>query len=157
MNSLYVKDNNGKFIPTSIEIVSANDLVDKLIVVSVGDDDEPTNENELQYIQKCLTDSEIISNAMKSSTSATLLLLSHRIKFQIVPKSDMITKNICVRIESKDDIGHFDEFKNYVKKNFKNGITIIPAPISLKEYEETKAISERIRLRKNKNNGGLNK
>lgn len=157
MDELYVMDNKGSFIPIRFDVAAPKDLDNKLIVITVGSNNEPATNETLEYVQKYFKNSKSIIDSMRRSGSSNLLILPHTIKLELVSKEDIDKKTICVQIESSDDISNFEELKHQIKTSVRKDVVVLPSPISIKEYKEVKEIQQRLKIRKNRNGGGLNK
>ena len=156
MDDLYVKDGDGNYVPITLEVASSRDLADKLIVVTVGSDDEPASIETLEYVQKRFIQSKVIIEAMKRSKDANLLILPHIVKLELISRRELDTKTVCVRLNTNDEISNFPEIKDQLQDTIRKEVVILPVPLSLSEYNEVKAIKERIRIRKQRSGGGLN-
>lgn len=156
MDDLYVKRNDGKYVPVSLEVASSKDLADKLIVVTVGSDDEPATMETLEHVQKRFIQSKVIAEAMKRSKHANLLILPHIVKLELISRREFDTKTVCVRLNTNDEIKDLPEIKEQIQDTIKKEVMILPAPLSLNDYRELKAIKERVRIRKQRHGGGLN-
>jgi hypothetical protein len=156
MDDLYVKDDEGNYVPVTLEVASSRDLADKLIVVTVGSDEEPASIETLEYVQKRFIQSKVIIEAMKRSKDANLLILPHIIKLELISRRDLDTKTVCIRLNTDDDIQNLPELRDQLKDTIRKDVVILPAPLSLSEYKEVKAIKDRVRIRKQRNGGGLN-
>jgi len=156
MDDLYVKDSDGSYVPIALEVASSRDLADKLIIITVGDDNEPASPETLEYVRERFVKSKIIIEAMKRSKDANLLILPHIIKVELISKRDMAEKTVCIRLDTDDEIQNFPEIKKQLKNTIRKDVVILPVPLSLSEYKEFKAIKERVRIRKHRSGGGLN-
>lgn len=155
MDDLYVKV-NGEYVPVKLEVASSKDLADKLIVVTVGSDEEPSNIETLEYVQKRMLESKVLIEAMKRSKDANLLIIPHIIKVELISRRELDTKTVCVRINSTDDVSNVPELKEQIQDTIRKEVVILPVPLSLSEYNEVKAIKNRVKIRKQRNGGGLN-
>ncbi len=151
---LYIKDDDGKFVPVKIEVATTSDLVDKLIVVTVGNDEYPSTPELMEHVQDRFCRAKVIADAMKRSKTGNLLILPHIMKLELLSRQDLEAKTICVQVEAKDYVDHLPEIKKQLSGLSKKEVIILPAPLSIKEYEETKAIKERIQIRKQRHGGG---
>jgi len=156
MDDLYVKDQDGKYIPVTLEVVSSRDLADKLIIVTAGNDDMPVSDETLEYISKCFLQSKVITEAMKRSRDANLLILPHIIQVELISRKELDSKTVCIRINKDDDIKNLPELQTQIQDTIRKEVIILPAPLSVSEYKEIKAIKERVRIRKQRSGGGLN-
>ena len=156
MDDLYVKDSDGSFVPVTLEVASSRDLADKLIIVTVGNDEEPATIEALEYVHERFMGSKILVEAMKRSKTANLLILPHIIQVELISKRDLDTKTVCIRLNTDDDIQNLPELKDQIRETVRKEVIILPAPLSLGEYKEIKAIKERVRIRKQRSGGGLN-
>lgn len=156
MEDLYMKNAEGKFIPVALEIASSRDLTDKLILVTVGNDDIPADEEFLEHVLRRFMQSDVLKEAMKRSKDANLLILPHIIKLELISKRDLDTKTVCIRLNSSDSLKDLPEIKDQLQDELKKEVVILPAPLSLNEYRELKAIKERVSIRKQRSGGGLN-
>jgi len=156
MNDLYVKDDNGQYVPIKLELASPKDLENKLIVITVGNDEDPASSETIEYVQSYFKSSKGIIEAMRRSGAANLLILPHTIKLELISKDDLDTKAVCIRLTTDDQITDLPEIKSQVKQAIRKDVMILPVPISLKEYKEVKDIKERAQIRKQRHGGGLN-
>lgn len=156
MNDLYIKDQDGKFIPVTLEVASPKDLADKLIIVTAGNDEEPASDETLEYISKRFLQSKVLKESMMRSKDANLLILPHIIRVELISRKELDSKTVCVRIDRNDEIKNLPELKTQIQDTIGKEVVIVPSPLSVKEYEEVKAIKERISIRKQRNGGGLN-
>lgn len=156
MDDLYIKNSDGSYVPVTLEVASSKDLADKLIVVTVGSDEEPATIETLEYVQKRFIQSKVIIEAMRRSKDANLLILPHIVKLELISRRELDAKTICVRLNTNDEIGNFPEIKEQLQSVIRKDVTILPVPLSLNEYKEIKAIKERVRIRKQRSGGGLN-
>lgn len=156
MDDLYFKDSDGSFVPVTLEVASSKDLADKLIVITVGNDDSPASIETLEYVQTRFLKSKVITEAMRRSKDANLLILPHIIKLELIQRRELDLKTVCVRLNTDDDIQNLQEIKDQLKEVIRKDVIILPVPLSLNEYKEFKAIKERVRIRKQRNGGGLN-
>lgn len=155
MDNLYFKDKSGNYLPIRLDIAAGKELTEKLIVVTVGTNEEPCSSEALKYVQQCFMETEIIIDAAKHSDELNLLILPHTIQFQLISKEELETKAICVRLSKNDDLTDFPEIKEKLNMVVAKDIIELPAPLSLKEYKEVKSIVERARIRKQRYGGGL--
>lgn len=157
IDDLYVKDANGKFIPIKVDILSVKDLEDKLMMVTVGSDAEPSTTEVLEYVHKRLISAGIIKEAMRKSKDANILIIPHIIKVELLTKKELDAKTLCVQVLKKDEVADFPEIQSIIRGLIRKDVVVLPAPVSLSEYKEIKAIKERIKIRKQRHGGGLNK
>ncbi len=155
MKDLYIKDQNNNYIPIRLELVSNKDLADNLIVITVGNDKYEATEQELQLIRDSFIKSEVIIDAMKRSVAADLLILPHIIQIELLSKKDMLIKTMAVKVEKADNIDNLPEIKDEIKKHAGKDPMILPSHITLSEYREIKVISDNIKIRKQRNGGGI--
>lgn len=156
MDDLYVKDQDGKYVPVTLEVASSRDLADKLIIVTVGNDADPASDETLEYISKRFLQSKVITEAMKRSKDANLLILPYIIQVELISRKELDAKTVCIRINKDDEIKNLPEIQDQIQDTIRKEVVILPAPLSVSEYKEIKAIKERVRIRKQRNGGGLN-
>jgi len=156
IDDLYVKDKEGNYVPITLDVVSSKDLTDKLIIVTVGSDDEPATDEMLEYVQHGFTKSKVIIEAMRRSREANLLILPHIIKLELISRRELDVKTICIRLNTDEEIKDLPEIKDQLQNAIRKEVIVLPVPISLNEYKEIKAIKERARIRKQRSGGGLN-
>lgn len=154
MKNLYIKDNNGDFIPIKLELVSQEDFADKMMIITVGDENNNADTEILANISESFIKSEVIIDAMKRSIAADLLIIPYTIQFQLISKAEIETKNVYIRIDRDENIDNLPEIKEQVKKITGKNVNILPSTISIKEYIEIKAIKERTKIRKGRHGGG---
>ena len=155
INDIYMKDDNNKYILIKLDITSAKELEEKFIVVTVGSNEDPATNEALEYVQRRFLDSKIVIDAMKHSQAASLLILPHTIKIDLISKKDLENKTICIKIKTTDEIANLPEIANQIKGQLRKDVIILPAPISVKEYSEIKDIVARLRTKKQRGGGGL--
>lgn len=154
---LYVRDADENFVPVKIEIATTNDLIDKLIVVTVGNDDYPSTQELIEHVQDRFCKAKAIAEAMRRSKTGNLLILPHIMRLELLSKKELEAKTICVQVTGSDNIYDLPEFQKQLKTAVGKDVVVLPAPLSIEEYKEVKAIKERIKLRKQRHGGGLKK
>lgn len=156
MNEFYIKDNKNNYIPITIDVFDQKELEGSLIVVNAGNDNIPSTDEALDSIGECMKKSSTIIKAMKNSNETSILILPHIVRIELVSKRELDGKTICVIVDPKDDLTNSPEIRERLKI-LGGKISVIPAPITIKEYEEVKAIKERAAIRKSRSGGGLDK
>lgn len=159
MNDLYIKKDDGKFIPIKLDVATSGDLTDKLIVITVGTEEHPSTDDMLEYVYKKFISSNVIINTMKNSKNSftNIFVLPHIIKIELLSKNELENKTVCVSVKNSDNIDSLPEIKSKISKAMKKEVTMVPSPLSIKEYEEVKTVMKRIKMRKQRHGGGLNK
>ncbi len=154
MKNLYVKDDSGNYLPIRLEMASVSDLANKLILITVGSDNYDVSADGMEHIRESFIKSEIIIDAMRRSEAADILIIPHKIRFELLSKGELESKTVCIRVDKDDEVDDLSEIRAQIKKKIGKDAVILPSPISVKEYKEIKEIKERIQIRKSRHGGG---
>ena len=148
MNDLYIKNNKGKFIPININSVLNKDLNNKLLIVRVGTDEMPASPEDLNETLRSFANADVLE-----LNNVSIILTPYQISLDILDESQINNKSLCLQVTSGEDISMLEEqlrktYKRLKKKYSK--ITILPTPLTIKDYRQVQDILQRCELRKNR-------
>jgi hypothetical protein len=148
--SFYVKNQKGEFVPVKIEQVISRDWAGKLIMVRVGTDERPADDDELLEVNDNLDTATVIEMLPETS----FLITSFAIQFDILGSLEELRKQcVAVRVTGEDDLSKLgglqknarDKLRGKAKK-----VAILPTPLSVEDYHEVMKIKERCDLRRSR-------
>jgi hypothetical protein len=148
--SFYIKDKKGAFVPVKIEQVLSRDWAGKLILVRVGSDEHPADEEELMQVNDNLDTATVVEMLPETS----FLITSFAIQFDVLGGLDELRKQyVAVRVTGADDLSKLGGLQKDAREKLKGKVkkvAILPAPLSVDDYHEVMAIKQRCDLRRSR-------
>ena len=148
MSDLYVKNSKGEFKPISFKEVVPQNWDDKLIIVRVGSDENPANDNELDLIYESFNRAEVLENLNNTS----IILVPYTIDLEVLSSlKDIKDKCVSVRVTEYDDLSKLESLQKQAKSSLRNKVkkvVILPTPLTVDEYKEVMEIKKRCDIRK---------
>jgi len=148
--SFYIKNQNDQFVPVKIEQVVSRDWTGKLILVRVGSDEHPADDDELLEVNDNLDTATVIE--MLPDTS--FLITSFAIQFDILGGLDELRKqHVAVRVTGNDDLSKLGGLQKHAREQLRGAVkkvVILPTPLTVEDYHEVMKIKERCDLRRSR-------
>ena len=143
---LYTKI-NGSYVPIEVTDVISKDYDGKMVWVRVGNDRYPASESEIRETNEGLND-YLVSDIFGT---ITFVVTNHQVKIEVLSDiSELKNKHLTVQV-SGADLSSVNWLQKDVIKQLKGvvrDIHFLPAPLTLKEYQEVMQIKKRSDLRK---------
>ena len=100
-DTFYKKNEKGEFIPVTFNSVDVKDFKDKVVIVTIGSEENPAPYSEIDSFRSMLYDNFPTDDLDNTS----FFIMSHQVEFEVLGKSDEI-KNSCisVRVTENDDL-----------------------------------------------------
>lgn len=148
--SFYVKNKKGDFVPVKVEQVLSKDWAGKLIMVRIGSDEHPADEQELIDVNDSLDTATVIE--MLPDTS--FLITSFAIQFDVVGSLEELRKQyVAVRVTGDDDLSKLGGLQKHAREKLKGKakkVAVLPTPLTVDDYHEVMKIKERCDLRRSR-------
>jgi hypothetical protein len=148
--SFYMKNKKGDFVPVEIGQVVSRDWAGKLIVVRIGSDEHPADEQELADVQDSLDTATVID--MLPDTS--FIITSYAIQFDIVGSlEDLGRQCVAVRVTGSDDLSKLGGLQKHARERLRGKakkVAVLPTPLTVEEYHEVMGIKQRCDLRRSR-------
>lgn len=145
--SLYVKNSKGKMVPVDISSVINKNLDNHLVIVRVGTDELPASTKDVDLTESSFAEASVLEDLGNISVIVT----PYQLKLELLTQEEIEDKSLCIQIESGEDIsGLEDNIKSMYRrlKNKFHDITILPTPLTIKEYREVESTLKRCKMRK---------
>jgi hypothetical protein len=148
--SFYIKNQKGSFVPVKIEQVVSRDWAGKLIMVRVGSDERPADDDELIEVNDNLDTATVIEMLPETS----FLITSFAIQFDILGSLEELQKQcVAVRVTGDDDLSKLGGLQKHAREKLRGKakkVAILPTPLSVEDYHEVMKIKERCDLRRSR-------
>ena len=148
MSNLFVKNKQGDYLPVDINSVLNKDLNNRLIVIRVGTDDHPATPEDLTETLRSFANADVLE-----LNDVSIVLTPYQISLEILDESDVEDKSICLQITSGDNLAMLEEqIRRMYKrvKKYHSNVTILPSPLTVKEYRQVMDTLKRSQLRKSR-------
>lgn len=145
--SLYLKNSKGKMVPLNISSVINKDLDNHLVIVRVGTDELPASNKDVDLTESSLAEADVLNDLGNISVVVT----PYQLDIEVLTQEEIDNKSLCLQIKSGEDIsGLEDRIKSMYRrlKSKFSDITILPTPVTIKDYRQVKDTLKRCRLRK---------
>jgi len=148
--SFYIKNQKGDFVPVKIDQVLSKDWAGKLIMVRVGSDEHPADDEELIEVNDNLDTATVIEMLPETS----FLITSFAIQFDIMGSLEELRHQyIAVRVTGDDDLSKLGGLQKNAREKLRGKakkVAILPTPLSVDDYHEVMKIKERCDLRRSR-------
>lgn len=148
--SFYTKNKKGDFVPVRIEQILSRDWAGKLIMVRIGSDEHPADEQELIDVNDSLDTATVIE--MLPDTS--FIITSYAIQFDIVGGLEELRKQyVAVRVTGDDDLSKLGGLQKHAREKLKGKakkVVVLPTPLTVDDYHEVMRIKQRCDLRRSR-------
>lgn len=148
--SFYTKNKKGDFVPVRIEQILSRDWAGKLIMVRIGSDEHPADEQELIDVNDSLDTATVIE--MLPDTS--FIITSYAIQFDIVGGLEELRKQyVAVRVTGDDDLSKLGGLQKHAREKLKGKakkVVVLPTPLTVDDYHEVMKIKQRCDLRRSR-------
>ncbi len=148
--SFYIKNKSGEFVPVKIEQVLSRDWAGKLVMVRIGSDEHPADEDELVEVNDNLDTATVIE--MLPDTS--FLITSYAIQFDVLSSLDELRNQyVAVRVTGDDDLSKLGGLQKNAREKLRGKakkVAILPTPLSVEDYHEVMGIKQRCDLRRSR-------
>lgn len=150
MSKFYIKTSEDNFVPVDFEQVFTKDWDNKMVWVRMGTDDLPATEDEMAMAQEML-DSATVLELIKN---VSFVITSYALDFQILAGlEDLKRQTVAVRVTGDDDLSKLGGLQKNAKDQLRESVkkvVVLPAPITVDEYQEVMKIKRRCDLRKSR-------
>jgi len=148
--SFFMKNRKGELIPVAIEQILSKDWAGKIVLVRVGSDEHPADEDELIDVNDKLDTATVIDMLPETS----FLVTSYAMKFDVLGSIDDLGKQcVAVRVTGDDDLSKLGGLQQHAREQLRGragGVAILPTPLTVKEYHEVMEIKQRCDLRRSR-------
>lgn len=146
----FIKNQKGDFVPVKIEQVLSRDWAGKLILVRVGSDEHPADDDELVEVNDNLDTATVIEMLPETS----FLITSFAISFDILGSLEELRRQyVAVRVTGDDDLSKLGGLQKNAREKLRGKakkVAILPTPLSVDDYHEVMKIKERCDLRRSR-------
>ena len=150
MSDLYIKTQQGDFVPVSFETIVTKDWEGKLIVLKVGSDDNPADAEVEEQTLRGLEEADALGNLEDTS----FLVTRHSLTFEVLGNlSEIEEKYIAVSVTGSDNLSDLGDLQKRAKKQLRGKtrkVVILPAPLTVAEYKEVMDVKRRCDSRRNR-------
>ena len=147
--NLYTKNKKGEFIPVNINNVLNKDLNNHLVVVRVGTDDFQATSEDLNLTADSFSKADVLDDL----DNVSIIITPYQINIELLNKSEIDEKHICIQITGGDDISTLDKMTKSVYKQLKkryNNTIVLPTPLKIEEYNQINDVLRRCEMKKNR-------
>lgn len=148
--SFYIKNQKGQFVPVQVEQVVSKEWAGKLIMVRVGSDEHPADDDELIEVNDILDTATVIEMLPESS----FLITSFAIQFDVLGSvEELRNQYVAVRVTGDDDLSKLGGLQKHAREILHGKVkkvAILPTPMSVEDYYEVMKIKERCDLRRSR-------
>lgn len=146
MRELYYKNSDGNYNKITIDEIVTEDLENKLVIIKIGNDRDGVTSEDAEKIANAFASAKVLSSIKNSS----IILTPNEISIEVLDKEDIKDKKICVSINKSTNLSGLEaKIKNAfdsLKERFDS--VVLPTPISVEEYLETKDVLKRCEKKK---------
>lgn len=148
MSSFYTKTKSGEFVPITFKEIATKDWENKLILVRIGSEENPTKESEVEEAIDGLEEADVLENIECTS----FLVSTYNLDFEIMGSlSEISKKYIAVRVSSADDLSKLGPLQQKAKEQLRGKTKktiVLPTPITVEEYAEVNDVLKRLKVRR---------
>jgi hypothetical protein len=148
--SFYIKNQKGQFVPIKVEQVISKEWAGKLVMVRVGSDEHPADDDELIEVNDNLDTATVIEMLPETS----FLITSFAIQFDILGSlEELRNQYVAVRVTGDDDLSKLGGLQKHAREELRGKVkkvAILPTPMSVEDYYEVIKIKERCDLRRSR-------
>jgi len=147
-SKFYIKNDKGDFVPVEFEQVFTREWDNKMVWVRMGTEDLPATEDEMAQAQEML-DSATVLELIKN---VSFVITSYALDFKVLASlDDLKSQVLAVRVTGDDDLSKLGGLQKNAKDQLRGStkkVVVLPAPITVDEYQEVMKIKRRCDLRK---------
>jgi len=148
--SFYTKNNKGEYLPVEFNQVISKDWNNQMVIVTVGSDERPATDQELEETQENLDNAAVL----KALPNTSFLITSYAIQFEVLSSLDDLKKQcVSVRVTGDDDLSKLGGLQKHAKDTLRKKakkVAILPTPLSVEDYHEVMQIKRRCDLRRSR-------
>ena len=145
--TLYIKNKNNEFIPIEVNSVMNRDLNNKLVIVRVGTDKQPATLEDLDLTVNSFAKADVLDEL----DNVSVIITPYQIDIDLVDEYELDEKTILLQVRSGDNISMLAEMTKSMYKKLKkvySKVTVLPTPLTVKEYRQVKETLKRCKMRK---------
>lgn len=152
--TLYTKNAKNEYVPVEISKVVTKDMDDHLIIVRVGTDELPASTRDVDLTEDSFADASVLDDIGNIS----IIVTPYQLSIEPLSNSELANKSLCVQIESGEDMSGLEEFIKGLYRKLKSklfDVTVLPTPLTIKEYVKVKSTLRRCSLKKKRRAGNI--
>jgi hypothetical protein len=146
MSKFYMKNSRGEFLPVELKSIINKDLNDRLVIVRVGNDDQPASMDDLDETEESFANADVLNEL----NNVSVIITPYQIDIDAVKNESIEDKSIYVQISSGDDISALEERAKQIYRRLskKFDSVILPTPLKIKDYRQVKDTLKRCEIRR---------
>jgi len=150
MGDFYVKSSDGKFVPVSFQQVITRDWENKAVVVHVGTDERPADQDEVNETLEAIRSAV----AFDPLDGTSFFVTAYGVRFEVLGSLKEIgEKYIAVRVTGGDDLNQLGDLQKEARRQLRGRtkkVVVLPTPLTVKDYKEVMEIKRRCDTRRSR-------
>jgi len=150
MGEFYTKNSDGKYIPVSFKQIITKDWENKVVVVRIGSDEFPADQEEIEQTLDAINDADALDSLENTSFMVTL----HSLQFEILGTLKEVGEQcVAVRVTGSDDLNKLGELQKEARKQLRGRtkkVVTLPTPLTVNDYKEVMEIKRRCDTRRSR-------